>query len=132
MHTAGLVLLAALMAASAGCSQGPKGNPGSPGPAGPKGDPGQRGPPGPQGARGPAGPQGEQGPPSPIIRIVRANCLTSGDCTVGCHENEVLVMAYCGPRRSPARYIDQRQALCGIEETAANRPAVAVCVQSLP
>ncbi len=30
------------------------------------------------------------------IRVVRSDCL-NGNCTVQCHDNEVLVTAYCGP-----------------------------------
>jgi hypothetical protein len=132
MRAGYLVLTAMLTLAVAACGQGPKGDAGPPGPAGPKGDPGPAGAPGPQGPIGPAGPQGEQGPPSPGIRVVRSNCLTGGECSVGCRENEVLVTAYCGPTRNPAKYITERQASCGVEVTTANAPAIAVCAGPSP
>ena len=126
-----LALLALIFAASAlgGCGQGPKGDPGQVGPPGPKGDQGAAGPPGPVGPTGPAGPQGPPGPPSPSIRVVRNDCL-SGQCTVSCRGNEVLIAAYCGPAHNPATFLDERQVSCGIEVTSANAPLVAVCVQA--
>lgn len=132
MRSAHFLILAALALGLANCGQGPKGDPGPPGPAGPKGDPGPRGQTGPEGPTGPPGPQGLQGPPSPSIRVVRASCLTSGNCPVGCRENEILVMAYCGPTRNPATFLGERQATCGVEASTANAPAVAVCVAAPP
>jgi hypothetical protein len=132
MRIGRLVLVAALTASLTACGQGPKGDPGPQGPPGPKGDPGARGPVGPLGAPGPPGPQGLQGPPSPTVRVVRSSCLTSGNCAIGCRENEVLVMAYCGPARNPATFVGERQATCGVEATTANAPAVAVCVEAPP
>jgi Collagen triple helix repeat (20 copies) len=72
-----------------GCSgpQGPQGQAGLPGekgaagPAGPMGPKGDQGPPGPMGPPGPAGITG--------FRIV------SGEKTVGCNEDEVLVSVVC-------------------------------------
>jgi hypothetical protein len=127
---AGALLALAFTLALAGCGQGAKGDPGPAGPSGPKGDQGPPGQTGPEGPPGPIGPQGEQGPPSPTIRVVRSSCLTSGDCPVGCRENEILVTAYCGPTRNPATFIGERQATCGVEATTANAPAVGVCVQA--
>jgi hypothetical protein len=66
------------------------------------------------------------------VRVVRSTCLTSGNCAIGCRENEVLVMAYCGPARNPATFVGERQATCGVEATTANAPAVAVCVEAPP
>lgn len=126
------VLVVALAASLAGCGQGAKGDPGPAGPAGPKGDPGPKGPSGPMGPPGSPGPQGAQGPPSPTVRVVRSNCLTSGNCAIGCRDNEVLVVAYCGPTRKPATYVGERQATCGVEATTASAPAVAVCVAAAP
>lgn len=126
------VVMGALAIGLANCGKGPKGDPGPPGSAGPKGDRGPTGPAGPEGPAGPSGPQGLQGPPSPTIRVVRASCLTSGNCAIGCRENEVLVMAYCGPTRNPATFVGERQATCGVEATTANAPAVAVCVAAPP
>ena len=127
-----LVLVVALTTSLTACGQGPKGDPCPQGPAVPKGDPGARGPAGPAGPAGPPGPQGSQGPPSPTVRMVRSTCLTSGNCAIGCRENEVLVMAYCGPARNPATFVGERQATCGVEATTANAPAVAVCVEAPP
>jgi hypothetical protein len=132
MRIGHLVLVVALTASLTACGQGPKGDPGPQGPPGPKGDPGARGPAGPAGPAGPPGPQGLQGPPSPTVRVVRSPCLTSGNCAIGCRENEVLVMAYCGPARNPATFVGERQATCGVEATTANAPAVAVCVEAPP
>jgi hypothetical protein len=132
MRLGALLVVLALAAGPAACGQGAKGDPGSAGPPGPKGDPGQPSPTGPEGPAGPAGLQGEQGPPSPTIRVIRSSCLTTGDCPIGCRENEVLVTAYCGPTRNPAIFIGERQASCGVEPTTANAPAVGVCVQAPP
>src|SRR5580693_7443684 len=132
MRAEHLLLVLALSMGLTGCGQGAKGDPGPAGPAGPKGDAGPPGPPGPEGPAGPPGPRGETGSPSPTVRVIRSNCLTSGDCPIGCRENEVLVTAYCGPTRNPATFIGERQASCGVEATTANAPAVGVCVQAPP
>ncbi len=118
MRAAHMVLAFALLAGLAGCGKGPQGDTGPAGPAGPKGDAGPAGPPGPKGDTGPAGPPG---PGS--VRIVRLDCA-SGSCTVECHENEVLVTAYCGPQRTPALFSKERSASCGPPDT----PLIAVCV----
>src|SRR5580704_320412 len=132
MRVEHLLLVLVLSMGLAGCGQGAKGDPGPAGPAGPKGDPGPPGPTGPEGPAGPPGPRGETGSPSPTVRVIRSNCLTSGDCPIGCRENEVLVTAYCGPTRNPATFIGERQASCGVEATTANAPAVGVCVEAPP
>ena len=131
MRAAHLILLGVLVMGLAGCGKAPKGEPGPAGSQGDKGDPGPVGPPGPTGPTGPAGPQGEQGPPSPTVRVVRSNCLT-GECTVTCRGNEILVTAYCGPARNHATFIGERQASCGIEVNAADTPLVAICVMAPP
>src|SRR5579871_2332075 len=107
------------------------------GPPGPKGDAGQPGAPGatgkrgPEGPPGPAGPQGAQGPagPASAVRIVRRNCIDS-TCVAECQSNEVLTVAYCGAARSPATYLTERSASCGIVPNPANSPLVAVCVSA--
>jgi hypothetical protein len=132
LRTANWLLLGALALALAGCGQGAKGDPGPPGPQGPKGEPGPAGPPGPTGPTGPPGPQGEQGAPSPTLRVVRADCLSGGDCAVSCRGNEILAVAYCGPTRNQATFIGERQASCGVEANTANTPLVAVCVLAPP
>ena len=67
--------------------QGPQGQAGAPGEKGAKGD---------QGLPGPMGPKGDQGPPGPAgsagtvgLRIV------SGEKTVSCNADEVLVRVIC-------------------------------------
>ena len=127
MRAAYLVVTIALLAGLAGCGQGPKGDQGPPGPQGPKGDAGPAGPTGPQGPRGLAGPQGEQGPPSPSVRVVRSACL-NGNCTIQCRDNEVLVIAYCGPNRNAATLLAERGASCGVAANAENGPLTVVCV----
>jgi hypothetical protein len=127
MRAAHLALVIGLLAGLAGCGKGPQGDNGPTGPQGPKGDAGPAGPIGPPGPPGPQGPQGKEGPPSPTIRVVRSDCL-SGSCTVECHDNEVLVNAYCGPTRNRAQFLGERAASCGPEATPANAPLVAVCV----
>jgi len=117
-----------LCALVAGCGPGPQGPQGPAGPAGPpgaKGDPGPTGPPGPPGAAGQAGPPG----PAAAIRIVRADCIAS-TCLAECGSNEVLVTAYCGTARSPARFLTERSASCGVIPNPANSPIVAVCASS--
>ena len=131
MRVAYVMLVAALTVGLVGCGPGPKGDPGSPGPPGPKGEAGAPGPPGPPGPPGAPGPQGAQGPPAPSLRVVRSDCL-AGNCTVACNGNEVLVSAYCGPARKPARFIGERQASCGVEADSANAPMVAVCAAAPP
>jgi Collagen triple helix repeat (20 copies) len=133
-----------------GCGQGPqgeKGDPGSagpvgpqggpPGPQGPAGTPGPQGPAGPQGEQGPAGPQGEQGPAGPPgppgppgspVRVVKSSC-TSASCAAECGDDEVLLIAYCGPRRNPAVYPGERSASCRVRG-GANSPLVAVCAKT--
>jgi hypothetical protein len=109
------------------------------GPPGPKGDPGRPGPPGARGetgAVGPAGPQGPSGPPGPPgpaseVRILRANCVAT-TCVAECNANEILVTAYCGPSRTPANFLTEKSASCGVVPSASNSPLVAVCVSSSP
>jgi len=129
MRSGGLIFLALFALTLAGCGHGPKGDPGQPGPPGPKGDPGAVGSTGPVGPPGPPGPQGQPGPPSPTLRVVRNNCL-AGTCTVACHGDEVMISAYCGPARNRPTFLDERQASCGINPTAADKPLIAFCAQA--
>ncbi|MBV8793098.1 MAG: collagen-like protein [Pseudolabrys sp.] len=110
----------------ANCGKPEPGPQGPQGPAGPKGDKGDKGDPG---APGPAGPQGAQGPAGPAsrMRIVKADCSTL-TCTVTCEESEVLVSAYCGPRRAPANILTERSVTCGVVPDPSKSPLVAVCV----
>ena len=60
------------------------------GPQGPQGQKGDQGPPGPMGPKGDQGPPGPPGPAgSAGLRIV------SGEKTVSCNEDEVLVSVVC-------------------------------------
>ena len=131
MRTVQLMLVGVLLAGLAGCGKAPKGEAGPQGPQGERGEPGVAGPPGPPGPAGPPGPRGEPGPPGPAVRVVRSKCL-AGECAVACRGNEILVTAYCGPARSPATFIGERQATCGAEANTANTPLVAVCVVTPP
>jgi hypothetical protein len=105
-----------------GCGQGPQGDPGPAGPAGP------------QGAQGPAGPQGPPGwpgppgPPGAPVRVVQSSC-TSASCAAECRNDEVLLIAYCGPTRNPAVYPAERSASCRVRG-GANSPLVAVCAKT--
>src|SRR5262245_27448083 len=85
-----------------GCGQGEKGDAGPPGPPGPTGLPG------PQGPQGPAGPPGSL---ASQLRIVRSDC-NPATCEAACDDNEVLLIAYCGPRRTPATFSGERSASC--------------------
>jgi hypothetical protein len=93
-------------------------------PQAPKGDPG---PPGPPGAQGPAGPQGPAGAAASTVRVVRGNCDASG-CTVQCGDDEMLISAYCGPKRNPAIYPSERTASCRAQGPA-NTPLMAACAK---
>ena len=80
-----------------------------------------------QGPPGPKGPQGDAGLPSTTsgIRIVRSNCDET-TCRVQCGENEMLLTAYCGPKRNPAIIPTERAATCR-NPMPVNSPIVAVC-----
>jgi hypothetical protein len=105
-----------LAAALAGC-----GKP-TPGAQGPKGETGPKGDSGPQGAAGPAvppGAPGRQGEPGPAgassqLRLVRASCQTVLDCTITCHDDEIVIDAFCGTKRSPATYLSDLAVSCGV------------------
>ncbi len=117
--------LCMLIAACGKGPPGPQGAPGAQGPPGAKGDPGPAGPPGPPGAQGPAGAPG----PAAAIRILHVNCIAS-TCVAECASNEVLVTAYCGANRSPATFLTERSASCGVVPNPANSPLVAVCASA--
>jgi hypothetical protein len=88
--------------------------------------PGQQGPPGPQGPAGPPGPRGAAGEAG--IRIVRLACST-GDCTLQCEPDEVLLTAHCGVGRTQAIYPTETSALCRSRSTA-RVEVVAACVRA--
>ena len=87
----------------------------------PKGPMGDQGPPGPKGPTGDAGPAGS----ASGIRIVRSNCDET-TCRVQCSENEMLLTAYCGPKRNSAIIPTERAATCR-NPMPVNSPLVAVC-----
>jgi hypothetical protein len=90
---------------------------------------GPAGPAGPKGDIGPAGPQGAQGPPGRPgqFRVVRSNC-SAANCVAECDNDEVLLIAYCGSRRTPAVFPSERSASCGVPGSASS-PLVAVCAK---
>lgn len=85
-----------------------------------------------QGPPGPKGPTGDPGPPSAAssIRIVRSNC-DEMSCRVQCGESEMLLTAYCGPKRNTAIIPTERTATCRVGGPA-NSPLVAVCARIEP
>jgi hypothetical protein len=91
---------------------------------------GQPGPPGPPGARGPQGPPGPRGPAGEAgIRIVRSICAT-GNCTVSCDNDEVLLTAHCGVGRAQAIYPTEHSALCRSPASRARVEIVVACVKT--
>jgi hypothetical protein len=100
-----------LVTTPSGALQGPQGERGLQGPAGPAG---------PRGANGDAG-----------IRVVRLTC-SSGDCSLQCEPDEVLLTAHCGVGRTPAIYPTESSALCRSPRTSNARvEVVAACVKSV-
>jgi hypothetical protein len=97
---------------------------------GPEGAKGEPGPPGAPGATGEAGPAGPPGPPgaSSAVRIVRSNCDATS-CAAQCGDDEVLLIAYCGPARNAATFPTERSASCRTRN-AANNPLVAACLKA--
>jgi collagen triple helix repeat protein len=136
MRIESIALVIAFSLCLASCGQGPQGPKGEAGAAGP---PGEKGEPGPPGPAGPRGEKGEAGPPGPsgstgsagvnTVRVVRIDCGTSA-CTAGCNQDEVLVTAYCGPRRSAVTLVNERSASC--PRGAGTSPLVAVCAKITP
>jgi len=138
MRIGRLLTAAALSLCLIGCSEGTPGPKGDTGPAGPQGAKGDAGPSGPAGIAGPPGPQGPQGPPGPhgladladsasSLRVLRANCNADG-CSVTCNPDEIVLVAYCGPRRAGATQSTERQASCRTRE-AQNSPIIAACAK---
>ncbi|SRR6266511_2469079 len=135
MNVRGIAAAIAFSICVSGC-EGPKGEPGAVGPAGEKGEPGppgiddqergalSPGPPGPQGAEGPPGPPGVA---ETAIRVIRLDCTTAA-CRGECNQNEVFVVGYCGPRRTPVTLINERTATC--PRLAATSPLIMVCAKA--
>jgi hypothetical protein len=83
----GTMALATFLLVACSGPQGPQGQAGATGEKGPKGD---QGPPGPKGDQGPPGPAGSAGSAGTAgLRIV------SGERTVSCNDDEVLVSVVC-------------------------------------
>src|SRR5262249_50730567 len=69
--------------------------------------------------QGRRGPQGPPGPPWPAasgagesaVRVMRSNCQAA-TCRAECNEDEVLIVAYCGPRRSVPTFVNERTVTC--------------------
>jgi hypothetical protein len=111
MHILKLLTMVGLATATISCGQG------------------QQGPMGPGGPPGPQGPRGDSGPPGAAsgIRVVRSNCDQT-NCTVQCGEDEMLLTAYCGPKRNTAIIPTERSATCR-NVVPANSPLIAACAK---
>src|SRR6266550_2415765 len=127
MNIRGIAVAIALSICASGCSEGPKGELGAVGPPGEKGEPGPAGPPGPPGPQGAEGPAGPPSTAENAIRIIRLDCTGPG-CRGECNQNEVLVIGYCGPRRIPVTFINERTVTC--PRVAATSPLIMVCVKA--
>jgi hypothetical protein len=81
------------------------------------------------GPPGPPGPKGDPGPEGPPfgLRVLRANC-DERSCTIECREDEMLLTAYCGPRRNAALFPTERSATCRTLVTG-NSPIVGACAK---
>jgi hypothetical protein len=100
-----------------GCGQAPVGEKGDTGPPGPKGD------------AGPAGPPGPTGPPgASAVHTIRASCDAS-NCAAQCNDDEILLIAYCGPARNAAVFANERSASCRLRNSA-NSPLVVACAKA--
>jgi hypothetical protein len=89
-----------------------------------------RGAQGPRGERGPPGPKGDPGPAGAGIRVIKSECNERG-CVVQCGPDEMLLTAYCGPKRNAAVIPTERSATCR-SQVPANSPIVAACVKMPP
>src|SRR5262249_6846330 len=71
--------------------------------------------------------------PHPPPRIKGAHLRDSSDnkattCRGECNQDEVLVVAYCGPRRSAVTLVNERTVTC--PRGAATSPLVVVCAKA--
>jgi Collagen triple helix repeat (20 copies) len=133
MYFRGAAAAVVLSICITGCG-GPKGESGSAGPAGERGEPGPPGPAGPAGPPGPPGPSGPAGPPGAqsieaTVRVIRGNCEAAA-CRAECNQDEVVVNAYCGPRRTAATVVNERTVACA--RGAAASPLVMICAKVSP
>ena len=124
MHVRSVAVAIALSICVAGCER-PKGEPGAVGAAGEKGDAGPAGPPGPPGPQGPEGPPGPPGVAEDALRVMRVDCVAAA-CR--CNQNEVLVVGYCGARRSGVIVVNERTVSC--PRGSATSPLVVVCAKT--
>ena len=62
------------------------------------------------------------------VRVIRLGCETASACTAECGQDEVLVTAYCGPRRTAVTLINERSVSCPPARAATN-PLVAMCAK---
>jgi hypothetical protein len=127
MHLRSIAVGIALSLCVSGCGQGPKGEPGAAGPPGEKGEAGPPGPPGPQGEQGPPGPPWPSAAGEGSVRVMRSNCQTA-TCRAECSEDEVLILAYCGPRRSVPTFVNERTVTC----PRGASPLVTACAKAPP
>jgi hypothetical protein len=82
-----IMALASFLLVACSGPQGPQGQAGPPGEKGAKGD---------QGPPGSTGPKGDQGPPGPVGSAGSAGLrIVSGQKTVSCNDDEVLVSVFC-------------------------------------
>jgi hypothetical protein len=61
---------------------------------------------------------------------MRISCETSA-CTAACGQDEVLVIAYCGPGRAAVTLTSERSVSCPARR-AATSPLTAVCAKIAP
>jgi len=129
MHVKRIAVAIALSICVAGCGQGPKGEPGVAGPPGEKGEAGPAGPPGPPGPQGPPAPPwpGASAAGESAVRVMRSNCQAA-TCRAECNEDEVLIVAYCGPRRSVPTFVNERTVTC----PRGASPLVSACAKAMP
>ena len=128
MRKSRIILAIAIVSVLASCGQP------TPGPQGPKGDAGPKGDTGPQGPIGPAGLQGLQGVPGPAgassqFRLVRSPCTSSSACTVTCRDDEIVITAFCGTKRTAPNYLTEQTVSCGINPDTTGGPLVVVCAK---
>ena len=92
----GIMALATFLLVACSGPQGPQGQAGPPGQKGEKGD---QGSPGPKGDQGPPGAKGDRGMPGPAGSAGSAGSaglrIVSGERTVSCNDDEVLVSVVC-------------------------------------
>ena len=145
MRTVRLLTVAALALCVAACSegtQGPKVRRARPARPGPPGLPARRaltepqvrqvrpvrpGRPDPRVRKACQAPQGAPGSGA-SVRVVSATC-DAASCVVACNKGEILLMAYCGRRKTPAVFPTPDSASCHRHEPASN-PLIAACASS--